>query len=543
MRFIGWLCLALAGCGSAASSGTKPGEGAPEDTGPAGGASSSSASADSEGGHAPADDSSGGAAAEPPDTSDAGSGSVPPGAAGASAAGGESALGGAPGDGGDGATWLGGDVTPVRTRVGPQTAPQELFSTELQLGSYWETPSGDVLTSFRTSITHPQPGIAIDDYHYTLQTIVGAAIQPAPNIDVGTCRYQDPPYGSCYVGPDSYGPTSRSLVTTTGKILVVREQAVPSSKMHPIVEQLDPTTGALSTFIELPDIVMNASSLAYNSVMELRQLADGTIALSLAMHGDPARTVVFDESGKRLAEHAGFAFGERWQRFALFVGETSGSYNHRFDWWDPRSDETAFGFGFPPANPEPAFRTFVTPVGDVVFPGYTYTDRVMRIDPNGNVVEDRALPIFGFLGTVPDGRYLAYEAAPSVGYALRVYDRKGGGSTIYDDARLMQDSKWPPLGNGGVGTSGNFYPIMERLEISALFDDAGNAYVGFVLQTGGNTSQTYLVAFNPDGQKLWGYGLKTTYNGSCRATRVLSRHRLIVSCDGRYQRRMVILGE
>ena len=46
---------------------------------------------------------------------------------------------------------------------------------------------------------------------------------------------------------------------------------------------------------------------------------------------------------------------------------------------------------------------------------------------------------------------------------------------------------------------------MERLKNSALFDDAGNVYVGFVLQTGGNdTTQTYLVAFAPDGSSFLG---------------------------------------
>jgi len=534
------MCVALVGCGSGTSS-KSPGEPAAGSAGvndaAAGAASQQAAAAAGQG------------PSEPPIGADSGGeATTAPTATGGMGAGAAFADGGASGDASAGAagaapTWTGSDVTPVRTRVGPQTSPQQLFSSDLQLGAYWETPSGDVLTSFRTSITQPQAGIAIYDYHYKLQTIVGASIQPAPDVDVGTCRYQDAPYGSCYVGPDSYGPTLRSLVTDDGKILVVREQPTANSTMHPIVEQLDPATGTLSSFVELSDIQMNASSLAYNSTMELRQLADGSIALSLAMHGDPARTVVFDSAGARLAQRPGFAFGERWQRFALFVGETNGPYNQRFDWWDPRSDEAAFAFGFPPANPAPSFRTFVTPVGDVVFPGYTYTDRVVRIDPDGKVVEDRALPIFGFLGTFPDGRYLAYEAAAGVGYALRIYDRNGVGTTIYDDPRLLEDSKWPPLGNGWAGSGSNFYPIIERLKFSALFDDAGNAYVGFVLETGGDTSETYLVAFAPDGQKRWGFNLKTTYNGVCQPTRVLSGHRLIVSCDGRYQRRLLILGE
>ena len=533
-----WLGVLLAGCGSGTAS--KPGDVATDGHGgsDAGGAGASSR-------NPPSTDGGDGSGGNPLDADAGGvSSNGPSASAGATNALGGDAAAGADGNaGGSGHEWTGSDVTPIRTRVGPQTTPQQLFASELQLGAYWETPSGDVLTSFRTSITQPQAGVAIYDYHYTLQTIVGADVQPVPGLDVGTCRYQDAPYGSCYVGPDPYGPTLRSLVTRAGRILVVREQPLPNSMMHPIVEQLDPATGALAPFIELSDIEMNATSLAYNSTMDLRELADGTIALSLAMQGDPARTVVFDSTGKRLAERAGFAFGERWQGFALFVGATSGAYNQRFDWWDPRSGEAAFAFGFPAASPEPAFRTFVTPVGDVVFPGYTYTDRVIRIDPEGKVVEDRALPIFGFLGTFPDGRYLAYEAAPSVGYALRIYDRKGAATTIYDDPTLLQDSKWPPLGNGGAGSGANFYPILERLKFSALFDDAGNAYVSFVLQTNGDATQTYLVAFAPDGHKLWGFNLKTTYNGTCQATRVLSGHRLIVSCDGRYQRRLLILGE
>ena len=244
------------------------------------------------------------------------------------------------------------------------------------------------------------------------------------------------------MGPDDHGPTMRSLVTDDGKILVVRENQ-PQLDDRSSVEQLDPTSGVLSPFIELADIQMHASSLAYNALLELRQLADGSIALATAMHGDPARTVVFDATGKHRAVHAGFAFGERWRRFALFLGETSGVYNQRFDWWDPRSGESAFAFGFPPANPAPSFRTFVTPFGNVVFPGYTYTDRVVRIDPEGKVVEDRALPIFGFLGVFPDGRYLAYEADASVGYALRVYNRSGCRPAISRRSKLMQDSKWP----------------------------------------------------------------------------------------------------
>ena len=101
----------------------------------------------------------------------------------------------------------GSDVTPVRTPSRTAACCTEAvvrFRSSSSAPSV-ETPSGDILTSFRTSITHPQPGIALDDYHYQLQTIVGGMVQPVPNLDVGTCRYQDPPYGSVTWGPTTTG--------------------------------------------------------------------------------------------------------------------------------------------------------------------------------------------------------------------------------------------------------------------------------------------------------------------------------------------------
>jgi hypothetical protein len=309
-----------------------------------------------------------------------------------------------------------------------------------------------------------------------------------------------------------------------------------------MVEQLDPATGALSTLVEISDMQMNAKT--YTPTLNLRKLGDGTVALAMGSPSTngPAQTAVFDTTGARVGLRAGFAFGDRWRRFAVFLGQSSGSYNQRFDWWDPRTDTSAFGFGFPAASPTPSFRTFVTPVGNVIFPGFTYTDRIVHIDESGGVVEDRGLSSWGFLGAMPDGRYFAYEPDVTLdgglSYVLRIYDRKGAGTVIYDDATIMQDAKWPALG------SGRNYPTFLKLETAALIDDAGNAYVDFVLQTGGNsTTENYLVAFASDGHKLWGLNLKTWNNGICHTRQVLSNHRLIVSCSGRYGRRFLILGE
>lgn len=434
------------------------------------------------------------------------------------------------------------DVKPVRDHVGPQTLPRQVFASELQLGAFWETPSGDVLTTFRTSITQPMPGVAIDDYNYTMQTVVGGAIQPVPNRAVVTCRYQDPPYGSCSAGPDPDGPSLLSLVTDDGKILVTRNKLDGDSFAHPLVEQLDPATGTLSSFVEFSDIQMSAKT--YTPTLNLRRLGDGTVALAMGLptSNGPAQTVVFDTAGTRVGLRPGFAFGDRWRQFAVFLGQTSGAYNQRFDWWDPRADFSVAGFGFPAANPMPSFRTFVTPVGDVIFPGFTYTDRIVHVDADGNVVEDRALSSWGFLGATPAGSYFVYEPdatqeAP-LNYVVRLYDRKGAGTVIYTDPTIMQDAQWPALGTG------RNYPAFLKLESAALVDDAGNIYVDFVLQTGGNsTTETFVVAFAPDGHKLWGLKLKTWYNGICHTRQVLSNHRLIVSCSGRYVRRFLILGE
>jgi len=440
------------------------------------------------------------------------------------------------GAGGTDSMWS--DVVPVRTRVGPQTAPHELFASELQLGAFWEMPNGNVLTSFRTSITHPEPGIAIDDYHYKLQTIVGNAIEPTPDVEWPTCRYNDFPYGACSVGPDPDGPTLHSLVTDAGAILVTEEKPPLGLATHTFLERFEPATGKLSTFADLSDVEHHHG--AYNARLTLRQLADGTIALSTAMEPDPARTLVFDAAGKRLAERAGFAFGERWQRFALFLGETAGSYNQRFDWWDPRTGASAVSaFGFPPANPAPYFYTFVTPVGDVIFPGVIYTDRLMHIDASGSVVEDRDMARFSFLGSLPDGRYLSYEPDQARGYVLNLYDRSGASTAVYDEPTLMKDAGWPAFGSGPVA----YYPVMDHTHFAAVVDDAGNSYVGFVLETDGPTTETYLVAFAADGHKLWGYKLKTTFNGVCQPAAALLKHRLVVRCGGVYVRRFLILGE
>jgi hypothetical protein len=72
------------------------------------------------------------------------------------------------------------DVSPVRNRVGPQTLPRQLFASEVQLGAYWETPSGDVLTTFRTSITQPTPGVAIDDSTTRCKPWWAARSNPCP---------------------------------------------------------------------------------------------------------------------------------------------------------------------------------------------------------------------------------------------------------------------------------------------------------------------------------------------------------------------------
>jgi hypothetical protein len=175
----------------------------------------------------------------------------------------------------------------------------------------------------------------------------------------------------------------------------------------------------------------------------------------------------------------------------------------------------------------------------VIFPGFTWTDRLIHIDEDGTVVEDRALPSFGFLASLPDGRYLAIEQDETPGYVLRVYDRRGESTLLYDESTLMRDANWPPLRTDVSG----FYPYIEAPEFRAIVDDAGNAYVGFVLETNGSTTETYLVAFAPSGQKLWGLNLSTVRDFVCQPVSVLSGHRLVVRCPGRYVQRLLILGE
>lgn len=479
------------------------------------------------------DDGSGGSDGVGP-SGDGGSGVLDAGSTAPDVAG--DAGGGAPSDaGGEDIEWT--DVVPTTTRMGPQTAPRILFSNEEQLGGYWETPSGDVITSFRTSVTQPEEGIALYDWHYTLRTIVGDVIEPVPDVPTATCRYQDWPYIDCEPGPDYW--ETKSLVANDGTILFASERWVPDDTVHPLVEALDPLTGTFSPIVELTELSMPESE-AYAPQYTLMQLADDTIALAASRTGAPARTAVFDTGGAHLADRDGFAFGQRHARFALFVGETHLGYNQRFDWWDPRIDASARAWGFPePTGTAPSFRTFVTPVGNVVFPGFTHNDRLMHIDEAGDIVEDREMPAWNFHGVLPDGRYLVVENDETLGYVLRVYDRAGVATDLYDEATLVADAGWPAFRTDASGT----YPHLAPLEFATVIDDVGTAYVGFVLQTGGETSQTYLAAFASDGQKLWGMNLERTGIGSCLPERVLSGRRLVVRCFDWYLRRFQILGE
>ncbi len=431
------------------------------------------------------------------------------------------------------------DVVPDRMRLGPQTAPRELFNSKEQFGAFWETPDGNVLTSFRTSVTQPVQGVATYDYHYTLQTVVDGEIQQVPELDVGTCRYEDWPYGSCSVGLDPDGPSSRSLVANDGSMLLVIEKPIPDSKMYPSIELIDPNTGTTSPLLELTDFEMPRSSAAFTARFALQQLADGTLALATETNGVPARTVVFDTTGARLAVHDGFAFGERWKRFALLLGESSGNYNQRFDWWDPRGAALATAFVFPEVTPAPAHRTVVTPVGDLIFLEASYPYGLIHVDEDGAVVEDKELPNWGFLASLPDGSYVTLEKDDVLGYVLKMYDRAGRGDVIYDEATLLLDASWPKLRTSVNET----FPHIAPLEFGAVVDDAGNFYVGFVLQTDGEVSRTHIGAFAPDGHRLWGWNLETVSPGTCLPDSILSGHRLVARCFGRYLRRFVILGE
>lgn len=435
-----------------------------------------------------------------------------------------------------------GAVMPSRTRVGPQSGARIVFTSNVQRGSFWELPNGDVLTSFQTSRTQIRPGVAIYDLRYTMRRVAGTTVVRMPESAAGTCR-DDGRINGCDVGPDPDGPSERSLVAVDGSILVVQRRAMSDGRSYPSLMRLDPATGTLSRVADYTDLRSARSDSAYNPPMALRALGSGQVALAAEMVGVPAQTLVLQPDGAVASRAQGYAFGDRWRPFGLLLGEASGYALNRYRWWDARSGASAFLYALPGAEPgmsAPTFRTFVSPSGDVLLPGNTYNDRLIHLAPDGRVAEDRAFTPSGFLGVYADGAYLTYEryAPGDVGYAARARNAAGEGTLLYDDATLIRDAGWSPAPRGGFR-----YPYMLGAK-RAVIDDAGNAYIGFVLQTGGDSrTETYLAAFARDGRRLWGLRLPSTGFGECHARAVLSGRRLAVVCPGRYVNNFLIVGE
>jgi hypothetical protein len=166
---------------------------------------------------------------------------------------------------------------------------------------------------------------------------------------------------------------------------------------------------------------------------------------------------------------------------------------------------------------------------------------LINLAVDNHVAEDRYFTPEDFLGIYPDGAYLTYEqyGAGNFKRAARARTAVDTGTPIYDDATLLSDTGWRPT------TDINSFPFLLGAK-SALIDDAGNAYIGFVLRTNGDESETYVAGFARDGRRLWGLDLPS-YGGwggaECDLQQVLSGHRLLVVCPGHFTNRFVIIGE
>lgn len=435
-----------------------------------------------------------------------------------------------------------GAVMPTRTRVGPQSGGRVLFTSNTQRGSFWELPGGDVLTSFQTSRTAIRPGVAIYDLGYRMRRISGATVVPMPDRASGTCR-DDGRLNGCDVGPDPDGPGDRSLVTADGTILLLERRSMSDGRSYPALSRLDPATGMTALVAEYTDLRAARADSAYDPPRALRQLGSGQLSLTSEIIGAGTRTLVLRPDGTRVTTSDGFAFGDRWNPFGLFMGETASYPLNRFRWWDARTGAASFVYALPAAEPgmsPPSFRTFVAASGDVLLPGNTYTDRLIHLGPDGRVVEDRAFTPSGFLGVYDDGAYLTYEryGEGDLGYALRVRNAAGVGTLLADDATLVRDAGWSPNPRGGFR-----YPYLLGAR-RAVIDHAGNAYIAYVLQTGGDSrTEAWLAAYARDGRRLWGLRIPNAGFGECLPRAVLGGRRLAVVCGGRYVNQFMLIGE
>ncbi len=432
-------------------------------------------------------------------------------------------------------------VTPRTTRVGPQTGGRIVYSTSAQKGAFWELPGGDVLTSVQTARTNIRPGVAIYDLEYRLRRISGTRVVSSPDNVIGVCRDDGTPR-ACDIGPDADGPSGLSLVTPEGAILLIARRANPDGRSHLAVVRLDPATGTEVPVAEYPELRSARADRGIEPHRALRSLGTGQTVLTAEMVDVPPRTLVLAADGAVVARADGFALGDRWDPFSVLLASQAFPTTASFRWWNARTGAVtpAYALPPPPTGTNQSFRGLVAPSGDLLFHDFARNHRLIHVAPDGRVVEDRPFAATSvLLGALASGAYLAFERSGTsvLNGSLRARVGADPGTLYYTDAMLVRDAGWSP------NPFGSSFPYLLGPN-AAVIDDAGNAYVGFVLQTGGNTqTRTWLAAFAPDGRRLWGVSLPTCYGGEYQPRAVLSGRRIVATCPGRFTNGFVIVGE
>ncbi len=375
-------------------------------------------------------------------------------------------------------------MTPRTTRVGPQTGGRIVYTTSAQKGAFWELPGGDVLTSLQTARTSIRPGVAIYDLEYRLRRISGARVVSSPNNVIGVCRDDGTPR-ACHIGPDADGPSGLSLVTREGAILLITRRPNPDGRSHLAVVRLDPSTGMEVPVAEYPELRSARADRGIEPHRALRSLGAGQTVLTAEMVDQPPRTLVLATDGAVVARADGFALGDRWDPFSVLLSSQAFPTTASFRWWNARTGAVtpAYALPPPPAGTSQSFRGLVAPSGDLLFHDYGRNHRLIHVAPDGRVVEDRPFAATSvLLGALASGAYLAFERSGTsvLNGSLRARVGADPGTLYYTDAMLARDAGWSP------NPFGSSFPYLLGPN-AAVIDDAGNAYVGFVLQTGGNT--------------------------------------------------------
>ncbi len=432
----------------------------------------------------------------------------------------------------------------TKTRLGPKTTPQSIKLFEGQKGGIWELPNGDILTSFDVgrAWTHT----------FSLRTIQGTTVTPAPNVSSGQCvDHGSGMYYGCRVGPGSTVGTEPMgwgdrrqypsgyfsdaevedrAVMLTDALYVAQATYVPGppAKGGPGIVRIDPATGAQSVLMMITVADAFGGKSPRETYYRMRELPGGKLAFSYRGLGNItpnsiAKTLVVAKDGSVVRQHDGWLVESRPGSAEVLLADGAA-----VSWWDAATDVTTPAPNMPWSN-----NVHIARNGDVVIKTQTEVGYFTR---DGSIA--KRTPIgwgaVDVLAVLPDGGYIAQESNPQ-GEVIRLNDpRKASVIDLSTRASILAETKWT------LGANSFRLPTYEGAG-AAVADDEGNSYVSYHRRRNDGVYDSYVVSFDAKGQRRWGAVASDSWQ-MCIPWTVLSGSRLAMRCATAYSGRMVLLG-